>query len=475
MKEEQLKKLYTDFVGETPKQVFPLTQAGSNRQYFRLTGPQTLVGVYGTSVEENQAFLYLSNHFKSKGLPVPTVYAISEDKLCYLQEDLGDLSLFKAISQGRESGQFNTEETNLLKQAIMLLPSVQFKGDEGLDYSICFPTSSFDRRSILWDLNYFKYCFLKATGTEIQENLLEDDFEKMADVLLQVPADSFMYRDFQSRNILIRDNSPWLIDFQGGRKGPFYYDVTSFLWQAKANMPDSLRQELIDVYLKALQPYRRVAKKEFMQTLRHFILFRMLQVLGAYGFRGYFERKQHFLESIPYAILHLSCLLKEPFTEYPYLNQLLQTLCTSPQFATTINRRKLTVHVISFSYKQGIPCDKWGNGGGFVFDCRAIHNPGRYDAYKHLTGRDEPVIRFLERDGEILTFLQHTDALMDASVEKYLKRGFTHLMVCFGCTGGQHRSVYSAQHTAEHLHRKYGIHVELTHREQNIHETFEAI
>ncbi len=475
MKEEQLKKLYTEFVGTAPEQVLPLTQAGSNRQYFRLTGTCTLVGVYGTSVEENNAFLYLSQHFKSKGLPVPEVYATSDDKLCYLQEDLGDLSLFNAIAHGRESGQFSTDEVRLLKQAITLLPTIQFEGDEGLDYSVCFPTGTFDRRSILWDLNYFKYCFLKATATEIQETLLEDDFERMADTLLQVPVDCFMYRDFQSRNILIRDNHPWLIDFQGGRKGPLYYDVTSFLWQAKANLSDSLRHDLIDAYLEALRPYRTIEKKDFMHTLRHFVLFRTLQVLGAYGFRGYFERKEHFLESIPYALLNLSHLLEEPFTEYPYLNRILQELCASPRFAAIFNRRKLTVHIFSFSYKVGIPQDESGNGGGFVFDCRAIHNPGRYDAYKQLTGRDEPVIRFLEQDGEITTFLQSVYALVDASVDRYLKRGFTNLMVSFGCTGGQHRSVYAAQHTAEHLHRKYGIRVELVHREQNIHETFEAL
>lgn len=473
--EEKLKELYTTYVGEAPAQITQLSQAGSNRRYFRLTGKQSLIGVAGTSEAENEAFLYMAGHFRSQGLNVPEIFAVSDDRMCYLQEDLGDISLFQAIEQGRTSGNFSNEEINLLEQTIALLPDFQFKGNDGMDYEVCYPTCCFNRRSVLWDLNYFKYCFLKATGLEFQEEELEDDFERMTDKLLQVPSDCFMYRDFQSRNVMLSNGKLFFIDFQGGRKGPFYYDVASFLWQAKANLPQDLRERLIDVYLNALQPHQAIGSEEFRQTLRHFVLFRTLQVLGAYGFRGYFERKQHFIESVPFAIANLAALLEQPFEEYPYLNKLLPDLCRLPQFAAALNRKKLTVTVMSFSYRKGIPQDKTDNGGGFVFDCRAVHNPGRYDAYKALTGRDEAVIRFLEEDGEITTFLQHVDALVDASVERYLKRGFTHLMVCFGCTGGQHRSVYSAQHVAEHLHKKYGIRVELEHREQHISEVFNAL
>lgn len=343
-----------------------------------------------------------------------------------------------------------------------------------MDFGYCYPLAEFNRRSILWDLNYFKYCFLKTTGLEFQENLLEDDFEHMADALLQIQPQVFMYRDFQSRNVMLREGKPYFIDFQGGRKGPFYYDVASFLWQAKANYPDSLRQELIDEYLDALQPYHAIGKEQFLATLRHFVLFRTLQVLGAYGFRGYFEKKAHFIQSVPYAIENLRQLLETDFPEYPYLCLVLRKLTELPQFASVRNRRKLTVRVMSFSYKKGIPEDPSGNGGGYVFDCRAVHNPGKYEQYKQLTGRDKPVIDFLEQDGEILRFLEHVDALVDAHVQRFLERGFTNLSICFGCTGGQHRSVYSAEHVAHHLNEKFGVRIQLIHREQHIEQTLEA-
>lgn len=447
--------------------------AGSNRKYFRLKGKESLIGVYGTSTEENRAFIYMARHFSQKGLPVPRILAEAADQSAYLQDDLGDISLFQFIKQGRESGNFSDEETNILKRTIRLLPQIQFEGSKDMDFSYCYPLATFNHRSVLWDLNYFKYCFLKATGLEFQENLLEDDFERMADTLLQIEPQVFMYRDFQSRNIMIREEKTYFIDFQGGRKGPFYYDVASFLWQAKANYPDSLRQELLDEYLDALRPYHAIDKEQFLTTLRHFVLFRTLQVLGAYGFRGYFEKKAHFIQSVPYAIENLRQLLETDFPEYPYLCLMLRKLTELPQFASIRNRRKLTVRVMSFSYKKGIPEDPSGNGGGYVFDCRAVHNPGKYEQYKQLTGRDKPVIDFLEQDGEILQFLEHVDALADAHVQRFLERGFTNLSICFGCTGGQHRSVYSAEHVAHHLNEKFGIRIRLIHREQHIEQILE--
>lgn len=472
MQPDIIQSLYQTYTGHAPESVEPLAGAGSNRKYYRIKGNPQLIGVYGTSEAENRAFIYMAKHFEEKGLPVPHVYAQTDDAMAYLQEDLGDTSLFQAIEHGRTTGgNFSTEEKDLLKQTIRLLPRLQFEGAEGMDFSICYPQAEFNRRSILWDLNYFKYCFLKATGIEFQENQLEDDFEHLADVLLSDTFSTFMYRDFQSRNVMLRDGKPYFIDFQGGRKGPVYYDVASFLWQAKARFPQALREELIYDYLNALHAYCPMPETYFFEQLRHFVLFRTLQVLGAYGFRGYFERKPHFLQSIPFAIENLSQLLVQEFTEYPYLCSVLQRLTELPVYRLELNRRKLTVQVTSFSYKKGIPEDPSGNGGGYVFDCRAIHNPGKYDAYKQLTGRDEPVIRFLEEDGEILTFLEHVYALADAHVQRFLERGFTHLSIHFGCTGGQHRSVYAAEHTARHIHEKFGIKVELIHREQNIHHT----
>lgn len=473
MNTELLAQLYQSYTGEAPTSIEPLPGAGSNRKYFRLKGKESLIGVYGTSTEENRAFIYMARHFSQKGLPVPRILAEAPDQSAYLQDDLGDISLFQLIKQGRESGNFSDEETNILKRTIRLLPQIQFEGSKDMDFSYCYPLATFNRRSVLWDLNYFKYCFLKATGLEFQENLLEDDFERMADTLLQIEPQVFMYRDFQSRNVMIREGKPYFIDFQGGRKGPFYYDVASFLWQAKANYPDSLRQELLNEYLDALRPYHTIDKEQYLTTLRHFVLFRTLQVLGAYGFRGYFEKKAHFIQSVPYAIENLRQLLETDFPEYPYLCLTLRKLTELPQFASIRNRRKLTVRVMSFSYKKGIPEDPSGNGGGYVFDCRAVHNPGKYEQYKQLTGRDKPVIDFLERDGEILRFLEHVDALADAHVQRFLERGFTNLSICFGCTGGQHRSVYSAEHVAHHLNEKFGVHIHLIHREQHIEQILE--
>lgn len=465
---KELSELYKQYTGNCPTEIKELPSSGSNRHYYRLYGSPVLIGVKGESRQENHAFICMAEHFHKKGLPVPKVYIHSEDEMFYLQEDLGTLSLFQVIEEGRRTGIFDEEAKQILRKTIRLLPEIQFKGGEGLDFSICYPQTDFNSRTILWDLNYFKYCFLKATGIHFQENLLEDDFHKMAEVLQKSSSDTFMYRDFQSRNVMIKDGSPCLIDFQGGRKGPYFYDIASFLWQAKANFPDSLRRELIEEYLAVLKQYEKVNEEEFYMQLRHFVLFRTLQVLGAYGFRGYFERKPHFIQSIPFAINNLKQLLTEPYKEYPYLCSVLQEMTELEQFTQNLHKPRLTVKVMSFGYKKGIPEDNTGNGGGFVFDCRAIHNPGKYERYKSYTGLDQEVIDFLEADGEITTFLEHAYAMVDASVKRYIERDFTSLSVCFGCTGGQHRSVYSAQHMAEHLHKKFGVDVHLIHREQKI-------
>ena len=467
-----LQKLYTQAIGSPAESTVELASSGSNRRYFRLSGAINLIGVSGTSRQENEAFLYMAAHFGEKGLPVPRVYAASEDSLFYLQEDLGDTLLFDRIEKGRKTCVFADEEKSLLRQTIAALPAMQFEGAEGFDFDRCYPQPAFNERSVFWDLNYFKYCFLKSTGLDFQENLLEDDFKKMCDILLQNPTQTFMYRDFQSRNVMIKDNQPWFIDFQGGRKGPIYYDVASFLWQAKANFPETLRNEMLEVYIDALAQYTVVDKEAFCARLRHFVLFRTLQVLGAYGFRGYFEKKPHFIQSIPFALKNLKELLRKGYAEYPYLCKILHQLVELKQFDEEIKKHTLEVTVMSFAYKKGIPNDTSGNGGGFVFDCRAINNPGKYERYQSLTGLDKPVIDFLEEEGEIGRFLESVYRLTDASVQRYLDRGFSHLMICFGCTGGQHRSVYSAQHVAERLNRKFGVKVSLIHREQNIEHVF---
>ena len=472
----ELNRLFEEITGEKVQEITEFPSSGSNRKYFRLKSWHfTRIGVWGASPEENRAFVYLSAHLRKQGLPVPEVYEHTYDYMYYVQEDLGDTLLFDALEGGRKSGEFSRQECLFLQQTIRLLPVLQFKGAENLDFSRCYPRPEFDRRSVFWDLNYFKYCFLKTTGIEFSEDKLEDDFDKLADTLLEEPFYTFMYRDFQARNVMLKEGTPFFIDFQGGRKGPLYYEVASFLWQAKANYPEKLRAALLDDYLEALQAFMPVDPEAFKKRLRYFVLFRSLQVLGAYGFRGYFEKKRHFLESVPFAISNLRNLLEEGFPEYPYLDKTLRDLCDRDENVGKKEERGLTVQVYSFSYRKGIPEDFSGNGGGFVFDCRAIHNPGKYEAYKCLTGLDEPVIRFLEEDGEVLRFMESVYALVDASVERYRQRGFTSLMVCFGCTGGQHRSVYCAQHLAEYVYRKWGVNVHLLHREREIEQQFKVL
>ncbi len=505
---EALRKLYKQWKGEAPVQTERLAGAGSNREYYRMTDGegQSVIGCIGTSRDENHAFVCLTKHFTRRQLPVPQILAVSNDELRYLQTDLGDQSLFDALRVGREAGgRYTQQERALLVKTIRELPNIQMRGARGLDWSCCYPQPEFDQDSVLFDLNYFKYCFLKATGLDFHELKLEANFRMLAKDLTAETCDAFLYRDFQARNVMLVDGEPRFIDYQGGRKGPFYYDLASFLWQASAKYPDKLRRDLIGEYYDSLKNYTEVpSERHFKARLDLFVLFRTLQVLGAYGFRGYFERKRHFIDSIPPAMDNMRNLLKNSTVDaYPYLKEVLSNMCQLPQFApqkvvmpkradgyktTESNVYKphpqdgpatfskydgtgpLVVRVFSFSYRKGIPEDESGNGGGYVFDCRSTHNPGRYEPYKQLTGLDEPVIRFLEDDGEITIFLQSVYRLADAHVERYLQRGFTSLMFSFGCTGGQHRSVYSAQHLAEHIHEKYGIEVRICHREQGINQ-----
>ena len=477
---QSLSQLFYNATGKPAGEQTALTASGSNRRYYRIKSEDnttSLIGVQGTSKDENHAFLYMAQHFMEKGLAVPKVLGVSEDEMNYVQQDLGNILLFDYIAEGRKTGVFSAKEKDMLRKTMRGLARFQVIGAEEFDFNQCYPQPEFNLRSILWDLNYFKYCFLKATGLDFQEDRLENEFERLAYILLQNRMNAFMYRDFQSRNIMVvettnetgeKENTPYFIDFQGGRKGPVYYDVASFLWQAKANFHPDLREELIEVYLEELQKYMPVDKEVFYETLKHFVLFRTMQVLGAYGFRGYFEKKPHFLQSIPFAIDNLRHLLKHTSEDYPYLIEVLQKMTEMKQFKDVGVRKPLVVRVMSFSYKKGIPADPSGNGGGFVFDCRAVNNPGKYERYTHFTGMDEPVITFLEEDGEILPFLEEAYKLVDFSVKRYIDRGFQNLMVSFGCTGGQHRSVYSAEKMAQHINEKFGVEVQLIHREQNI-------
>ena len=469
---KELEVLYSRYTGSEPQQVTPLTGSASNRQYARISGQAgSCIGVEGTDPLENNAFLTIAGHFHSKGIPVPEVLAVSEDGMTYLQEDLGDVLLSDLVAKAGKDGGILPDSSleRLLCRTMSMLPKIQFEGADGLDFSVCYPQPSFDRRMILFDLNYFKYCFLKPSGLEFNEVRLQDDFEKFADDLLRDESDTFLYRDFNARNVMIREEQPYFIDFQGGRRGPIYYDVASFVYQARARYPQWLKEKMLESYLSALGQYMEVDRPYFDQRLRLFVLFRTLQVLGAYGFRGLVENKAQFVVSIPPAIEGLKELLRVPFESYPYLNEVLGRMADIQKFSATASDGKLEVKVMSFSYKKGVPQDMSGNGGGYLFDCRSIHNPGRYEPYRKLTGMDEPVIRFLEDDAEIIRYLDHVYAIVDPHVETYYGRGFTSLMVGFGCTGGQHRSVYCAEHLAHHLAERYpDIRVRLIHREQNV-------
>ena len=467
---DKLKDLFESYTGQKVTETEEINSSGSNRRYFRLKGGNiSVIGVVGTNVEENNAFVKLARHFIEKGIRVPKVLKVSEDGMRYIQEDLGDDQLYKLVSHGRESGEYSSYESMLLCRTMETLPKIQFKGAQGLDWSVCYPDPAFNGRMVMFDLNYFKYCFLKATGLEFNETRLQDDLEKLKDDLLKDEGyEAFMYRDFQARNVMVKDGEPYFIDFQGGRRGPIYYDVASFVWQARSRYPENLRKEMVQTYLTALKGYTEVDEAVFYERLRLFVLFRTLQVLGAYGFRGYFEKKPHFLASVPYALSNLRKLLQKPFVEYPYLNEILTTLATMPQFNNIAEDKRLEVKIFSFAYKKGIPVDTTGNGGGYVFDCRAINNPGKYEHYRQFTGLDQEVIKFLEDDGGVTKFLDHVYYMVDSHVKRFMERKFTHMQVCFGCTGGQHRSVYCAEHLARHLSDSFDIKVTLCHRELDI-------
>ena len=462
-----IKDIYYNVFGTDPSSIEEIAAGGSNRKYYRVCDSlgKSVIATVGNSYEENNAFIELAKHFYSHDINVPKIIGYNESKSVYMQEDLGDTSLFSIL--GTDAA------PNLIAKTISALARLQTI--PGIDYSVCYPEAKFDRKLIMWDLNYFKYCFLKIAVENFNESDLEVDFNRLADKLLSTPESlwGFMYRDCQSRNVIIKDEEPWWIDFQGGRYGPCIYDIVSFLWQAKADFSDSFRDEMIDLYIEEFSKQRNTDCSGMRTLIPVFVLFRTLQVLGAYGFRGLMQHKAHFIQSIPLAISNLSKLLKQGIIdEYPCLKSAINTIIESNRFKKE-ESSALTVEVFSFSYKKGYPDDFSGNGGGFMFDCRAMHNPGRYAEYKSLTGLDAPVIDFLEERGEIQVFLENAWSLTDPAIERYLQRGFTNIQIGFGCTGGQHRSVYSAEKTAKHIAEKYpNAIVKLVHREQGITKLF---
>lgn len=466
---EALARLFAEWSGHQPTEMQCLPPAGSNRSYFRLRGAgYSAIGTYGSSPRENKSFIGFSQHFKARGLPVPEIYGQEEAHQVYLQEDLGDTALFDLLP--RAGGELSPEVYQLYQRAVSRLARIQIEGSKELDYQLCYPVAAFDEQAIRWDLNYFKYYFLNLLDIPFDEQALEKDFTRFAQYLLQADGDYFMLRDFQSRNIMIREGQPFFIDYQGGRKGALQYDLASLLFQAKANLSPTMREQLLHHYLDEVEQMISLDRTQFTQHYYAFVLIRCLQVLGAYGYRGLYERKPHFLSSIPFALRNLAWLLDRVQlpVALPELWSVLSAVASTDRFS--IDRQRgaaspLTVYVSSFSYKYGQPEDRSGNGGGFVFDCRCLHNPGRYEPYKTQTGLEKPVIDFLESRSNIKSFFNNCCQVIDEAVENYLDRGFASLLINFGCTGGQHRSVYSAERMAKYLQDKYGVKVVLRHLE----------
>jgi len=462
-------QLFENHFSEKVESLEMLPASGSYREYCRLTSyNRTIIGAYNSDVKENTAFLSFSNHFKHHGVPVPKIYAVSSDLKKYLLEDLGNTTLFQFLSKTRESEGFSENIIEKYKKVLKELPKIQIIAGRDIDYSVCYPREAFDKQSMMWDLNYFKYYFLKLAKIHFDEQALEDDFQLFSNYLLSASSNYFLYRDFQSRNVMIKDDEVYFIDYQGGRQGALQYDLASLLYDGKADIPESVKNQLYDFYISELKKLKKVDDKEFASYFKGFVLIRIMQAMGAYGFRGFYEKKEHFLKSIPFALKNLESILKDVNlpVQLPELISVLNQLIHSEVLKEIGQvRTELTITVTSFSYKNGYPGDPSGNGGGHIFDCRAINNPGRYAEYKTQTGKDLEVQEFLEQKSEIGIFLNGVKTIVDQSVKTYLERGFKHLSVGFGCTGGQHRSVYSAVKITEYLKNNYPVNVVLIHRE----------
>src|SRR5580692_8633911 len=411
---------------------------GSGRNIIRLSADQqSAIGILYNVREENAAFLEFSRHFRRHGLPVPEIYVEDLNQGAYLEEDLGDTTLFEFLSKHRTGENIAPDVVEAYRKVVAVLPRFQVEAGRDLNYKVCYPRASFDRQSISWDLNYFKYYFLRLAGIPFSEQALEVDFTRLTDFLLSADRDYFLYRDFQSRNVMLRDGQPWFVDYQGGRKGALQYDIASLLYDGKADLPPALRQQLLDDYLDCLAGFISLKRDAFMEHYYAFVYVRILQALGAYGFRGFYERKAHFLQSVPYALKNLRWLahnVRLPVA-LPSLLDALQAMQASEKLRDlSAPAPGLTVRVFSFSFHNGIPADESGNGGGFVFDGRSLPNPGREEQYRQLTGKDEAVIEYLDRQPGVHEFLDHAFSLVDSSVANYRQRGFANLSVSFGCT-----------------------------------------
>ena len=470
---KHIKNLYKSIHSVEWDQINKIPQSGGDRIYFRIIqGEQSWIATYNLNIKENETFIYFSEHFSGKGLPVPKVLAISEDRSIYIQADLGNVSLLEVLEkEGKTDYVFA-----LFQKSLKALAKLQVEGGQGLDYSYCLTSKEFGKHSILTDLLYYKYYFLDTLQYPYDKQALIDEFELLSDRLASKELNHFLFRDFQSRNIIVNNDVVYFIDFQGGMQGGLSYDVASLLWQAKAELSNEWKEKLVDYYIDEVQKLLPTPMnvEHFKKQYNGFVLLRLLQVLGAYGFRGLFERKAHFLTSIPLGLNNLKNFLAiSPISEdTPVFAGILNWMVSeevvqrfTPPVAT--DKTPLVITINSFSYKKGLPNDETENGGGFIFDMRGILNPGRFDEYKKLSGQDKPVQDFLEQRTKMNTFLNSVWDLIDITVENYLSRDFESLQINFGCTGGQHRSVFAAEQTARHLRNKYKVKVVLEHTNKN--------
>ncbi len=462
-----LSQLFYNTFGEHPSAIKPLKESGSYRQYFRIQSKNhRVLGAFNDDIKENNAFFSFTKSLADSGINVPEIYAVSEDKKHYLLTDLGDETLYQYFKKNN----YSAEVLCKVKHVVHALVDIQLSASGQIDYSKCYPRETFDHRSIMWDLNYFKYNFLKVIKIPFNEDALENDFEKLADELLKVSSGYFMYRDFQSRNIMHYNGELWFIDYQGGRKGPLQYDLASILYSPKTGLDNIQREALLDTYIEKLQSLQETDVQSFKQQFYLFALIRILQALGAYGFRGLTEHKPGFSKNIPDAIGNLGNLLNENIDEnlFPEIRRVTEKL-KQTSYAEPFEHKeddKLTIRITSFSYKKGYPVDPSDNGGGFVFDCRGLPNPGRLEKYRAYSGLDQNIIDYLEQFHEVEEFKKNIEKTVAPTIENYIERGFKHLCISFGCTGGQHRSVYNAEALAKKIQNKYPVNVVLIHNEK---------
>lgn len=469
---EKIKNAFLEFCTQDILEINKIPESGSDRIYFRIiTKEKSYIGLYSQNISENKTFIYFTNHFKSKDLAVPNIYYVNVDNSIYIQEDLGNQSLLEILeNQGQTDFVFE-----LFKKSLQKLAKIQILGHQNLDYKKCLTNQEFGKQAILSDLLYFKYYFLDTLKYPYNKQELLDDFEILGNYLGQSQFNFFLFRDFQSRNIIIKNNEPYFIDYQGGMRGSLLYDVASLLWQAKANLDFQWQEKLLNYYIQEVEVLleQKLNKEEFTNQFNGFVLIRLLQVLGAYGFRGLFERKAHFLSSIPFALNNLKKYLNHALIQMntPILYKILEHI-TSEEITHKFTIKKATdktllkIEINSFSYRNGVPIDESENGGGFIFDMRGIFNPGRFDEYKKLSGLDKSVHTFLEQNTRVLEFLNSVWDLIDISIENYMERNFKNLIINFGCTGGQHRSVFAAEETARHIRNKYNLQVKINHLNQ---------